>query len=161
MNPELYVNLRNGQQGATLIEALVGMLLMAIVGLGLSYAASRSLLSQRDLNAQNVVISKTREWLLAQGVSSACAGAGAGLPITIGDATTTVAASCGSAPITIAPASQGQQGTGGDDHRENEPADLRVTLGANSVRTSVTASTPDNATTRAMFGGDGKIGVSL
>ena len=134
------------QQGVTLIEALIGVLLMAVIGLGLCYALSRGMLSQRTLNTQNVVISQTRQWLLTSDetvLSSACSGTGSGPTLTIGDASTTLVLSCNSGSIVI----------GADD--------LNVTLSNGSLATSFSVATPSTNETKAMFGGEGVIKVSL
>ncbi|GGP26343.1 hypothetical protein GCM10010971_21620 [Silvimonas amylolytica] len=52
------------QRGATLFEGLIAMLLVAIVGVGLTYVLSRSALSQTTLNAQNTVINQVRTQLM-------------------------------------------------------------------------------------------------
>ncbi|TBU95898.1 type IV pilus modification PilV family protein [Phytopseudomonas dryadis] len=51
------------QRGDILLESLIGMLLMAIVGLGLVYAASRVAVSQKDMNQQSIIVSQMRELL--------------------------------------------------------------------------------------------------
>ncbi|WP_205343137.1 hypothetical protein [Denitrificimonas caeni] len=56
---------KNKQRGDILIEALIGMLLLAIIGLGLVYTISRVSVSQKDMNVHNLVVSKLREKLLA------------------------------------------------------------------------------------------------
>ncbi|UVE17291.1 hypothetical protein NVV93_17180 [Pseudomonas sp. LS44] len=50
-----------------MIEALIGMLLMAIVGLGLVYTSSRVAVSQKDMNLQNLAISQMRDLLQRNG----------------------------------------------------------------------------------------------
>ena len=139
-------NNKRQQRGVTLIEALIGVLLMAVVGLGLCYALSKGMLSQRTLNTQNVVISQTREWLLTSDetvLSSACNGTGSGPTLTIGDASTTLVLSCNSGSVVI-----------GTD-------DLNVTLADGSLATSFSVATPSTNVTKAMFGGQGVIEVSL
>lgn len=145
MKQELCNNARQ-QRGSTLLEALIGVLLMAAIGLGLCYAVSRGMLSQRTLNTQNVVISQTRQWLLTSDetvLSSACSGTGSGPTLTIGDASTTLVLSCNSGSVVI-----------GTD-------DLNVTLASGSLATSFSVATPSTNDTKAMFGGEGVIEVSL
>ncbi|GGP20476.1 PulJ/GspJ family protein [Silvimonas iriomotensis] len=55
------------QRGATLFEGLIAMLLVAIVGVGLTYILSRSALSQTTLNVQNTVINQVRTQLMQSG----------------------------------------------------------------------------------------------
>ena len=56
---------KNKQRGDILIEALIGMLLLAIIGLGLVYIISRVSVSQKDMNLHNLVMSTLREKLQA------------------------------------------------------------------------------------------------
>ena len=56
---------KNKQRGDILIEALIGMLLLAIIGLGLVYIISRVSVSQKDMNLHNLVVSTLREKLQA------------------------------------------------------------------------------------------------
>lgn len=55
------------QRGDILLESLIGIVLMAIVGLGLVYSASRVAVSQKDMNQQNIVVSQMRTLLQQQG----------------------------------------------------------------------------------------------
>ncbi|MBM7062772.1 hypothetical protein JQX08_18825 [Pseudomonas sp. UL073] len=55
------------QRGDVLIEALLGMLLMSIVGLGLVYATSRVAVSQKDMNLQSLAVSQMRDLLQRNG----------------------------------------------------------------------------------------------
>lgn len=56
---------RTQQRGDALIEALIGMLLLAIIGLGLAYSTSRVSVSQKDMNVHNLVVSKLRAQLIS------------------------------------------------------------------------------------------------
>lgn len=51
------------QQGTSLIEAMVSMVLVAIMGLGLAYTSSRTLLTQRYTTTQNLAALQMREKL--------------------------------------------------------------------------------------------------
>lgn len=51
------------QQGFSLVEALVSVLLVAILGLGMAYATSRVLLVQRFSTTQNLAVVQMREYL--------------------------------------------------------------------------------------------------
>lgn len=133
------------QSGSALLEALIGMILMAIVGLGLSYATAKSLHSQRFLNTQNIFVSSVREWLLtADGQKLARACNGSGQPeITIGDQTATLTVTCETQTVVIGTPS------------------LHISINDDSVWTTINLVAPASATTQAMFGGDGRIQVSL
>jgi hypothetical protein len=62
------------QRGSTLFEGLIAMLLVGIVGVGLTYVLSRSAISQTTVNAQNQVINQIRSQLTssAGGVRNLC-----------------------------------------------------------------------------------------
>ena len=51
------------QRGTSLIEAMVSMLLVAAMGLGLAYASSRTMLTQRYTTTQNLAAIQMREKL--------------------------------------------------------------------------------------------------
>lgn len=55
--------LRKRQRGDVLLESLIGILLMSIVGLGITYASSRAAVSQRDMKLQNIVVNQMRNLL--------------------------------------------------------------------------------------------------
>lgn len=73
---------RRAQRGDALLEALVGILLLAILGLGLSHAAARMLAAQRYAAAHGIVVAQMRNALETNGVQDLCSGAAtATLPI--------------------------------------------------------------------------------
>lgn len=51
------------QQGDALFEALIGFMLLMVLGLGLSYAAARAMNSQRYASTQNIALNQMRDWL--------------------------------------------------------------------------------------------------
>lgn len=55
------------ERGDILMESLIGIVLMSIIGLGISYASSRASTSQRDMKLQNVVVSQMRNLLALNG----------------------------------------------------------------------------------------------
>jgi len=55
------------QRGDILVESLVGILLMMIIGLGITYVASRAAVSQRDMKLENIVVSQMRTLLEQNG----------------------------------------------------------------------------------------------
>jgi len=87
------------QQGDVLLESLVGILLMALIGLGITYAASRAAVSQRDMKLQNIVVSQMRS-LLEQNGALLCTTNAALLVVSIPTQTNTlpIVATCTSAP---------------------------------------------------------------
>ncbi len=58
-----------------LIEALIGVVLMAIIGMGITYVTSRATVSQRDMQLQELAVNQMRELLLKNrsGVIDICA----------------------------------------------------------------------------------------
>jgi len=54
---------RNRQQGSSLIESLITMLLLTVLGLGLTYVSSRMLAEQRYTSTQSLSIIHMREYL--------------------------------------------------------------------------------------------------
>ena len=60
------------QGGDALIEALIGIILLAVIGLGLTYALSKSVLVQRSTNAQGIVVNEMREHVKTVGVHKLC-----------------------------------------------------------------------------------------
>ncbi|MPQ66817.1 MULTISPECIES: hypothetical protein [unclassified Pseudomonas] len=91
------------QRGDILIEALVGILLMAIIGLGITYIASRAAVSQRDMKLENIVVSQMRS-LLEQNGALLCTTNAALLVVSLPTQTTTqpIVATCTSpAAVTV------------------------------------------------------------
>ncbi|KFE43900.1 hypothetical protein [Pseudomonas syringae] len=60
---------KRGQHGDILFESLIGILLMSIIGLGISYATSRAAVSQRDMKLQGIVVAQMRNLLALNGNS--------------------------------------------------------------------------------------------
>lgn len=54
-------------RGDILIESVIGLLLMAIVGLGITYVSSRAVVSQRDMTLQNIAVNQMRDLLAMYG----------------------------------------------------------------------------------------------
>ena len=63
---------RRAQRGDALLEALVGILLLALLGLGLSHAAARMLAAQRYAAAHGIVVAQMRNALETQGIAKLC-----------------------------------------------------------------------------------------
>ena len=61
------------QKGMTLIEALVAAVLLGVIFLGLTYALSRAIVSQRYTETQSLWLQETRENLQGVGVERICA----------------------------------------------------------------------------------------
>ncbi|SEI02042.1 type IV pilus modification PilV family protein [Pseudomonas asplenii] len=87
------------QRGDVLLESLIGILLMSIIGLGITYASSRAAVSQRDMKLQNIVVNQMRS-LLEQNGALLCSSKAALLVVSIPTQTDTVpiTATCTSAP---------------------------------------------------------------
>ncbi|AYC31434.1 hypothetical protein D3880_03080 [Pseudomonas cavernae] len=53
-----------------MIEALIGMLLVAVIGLGLVYTSSRVAVSHKDMNLQSLAVAQLRDLLQRNGSGS-------------------------------------------------------------------------------------------
>ncbi|WP_273821513.1 hypothetical protein [Pseudomonas asplenii] len=91
--------LRRHQRGDVLLESLIGILLMATIGLGITYASSRAAISQRDMKLQNIVVNQMRS-LLEQNGALLCSSKASLLVVSIPSQTDTVpiTATCTNAP---------------------------------------------------------------
>ena len=137
---------RRAQRGDALLEALVGILLLALLGLGLSHAAARMLAAQRYAAAHGIVVAQMRNALETNGVQDLCSGAAtATLPIVdrktgeqIFSAITLPAPECSRDTVTITPPAG---------------STLPATT-VDSVVTRMTLSTPDDesSSARALLG---------
>lgn len=158
MKPGTCINSPASQRGDALIEAMVGVVLTAIIGLGLSYTASRAVKSQRYLNTQNAVISQMRESLASTHLplSAICdTGSVPSLDVAGNAITTTAVCSKGTVSVGVG-TSSGHSHEGGAGK-----TGLTLTLPASSVVTSLTVESSANETNAALVGGDGKMAVSL
>lgn len=133
-----------GQRGDALLDSLVGVVLASIVGIGLSYTASRLLVSQRFVASQNAALSQMSYLLASSGVPTLCAGTGTA-NIQVGPTLLALhTPTCVHAPVTVALASGSQS----------------VTLPAGVV-TSMSLATPtSNTDAIALFGGNGVLIIS-
>jgi len=150
----------HGQRGDAILEALFGIVLMSIIGLGLGFASARATLSQRYLNTQNIVISDMREQLISSGsMLSLCNTPQSA--VQVGNSSTALNLDCqtntaGGASSVSVSVILGNAGDG-DGHGRR----LEAVVPAGTVVTMLTLSTPANSTNQALFGGDGKIEVKL
>ena len=58
------------QRGDLLIESLIGLVLMAIVGMGVVYVTSKMSVAQKDMNLQGIAINQLRAYLVSNGNGS-------------------------------------------------------------------------------------------
>lgn len=89
------------QRGDMLLEALISILLLGVLGLGLSYAGARVLVQQRFANTQDLALSQMRASLESQGLQALCAGTAEPLPLQIGTAQLTPTLSCTKKSVTV------------------------------------------------------------
>lgn len=98
--------IKRKQQGDALLEALVGMLLIAVLGLGLAYAAGRAMNAQRFAATHGIVLSEMRLAMERTGIKTLCAGSGFTINPTLPDGTNpinlTIPAPTNCTPETIA-----------------------------------------------------------
>lgn len=57
------------QRGDFLIESLIGLLLMAIIGMGVVFVTSRMSVSQKDMRMQEIAVNQMRAELLKHGTN--------------------------------------------------------------------------------------------
>ncbi|CAN5279726.1 hypothetical protein BH10PSE18_BH10PSE18_13600 [soil metagenome] len=134
---------RRTQRGDAMLEALIAMVLLGTIGLGLSYAAARTLNSQRYLNTQNVAVTQMRQALQQIGVTALCADASTPSAV-IANQTFVLDRSCQSVSVTVmASLPDG-----------SNPITLRGTA---TPVTTLSLSTPSTTASQALFGGDGRI----
>lgn len=94
------------QRGDILMESLIGVVLMSIIGLGVTYATSRVLVSQRDMNVQNLAVAQMRN-LLQQYGTTLCGGqpnnakAVLNLPAALSDSALSLDVTCSAAPTVV------------------------------------------------------------
>lgn len=132
---------RRTQAGDAILEALIGVLLMAIVGLGLAYTSARSINSQRTLNAQNIAIGEVRQQL--QLTADPCDDET--LEFTLASRPVAFTPDCTTETLRLSFSI-------GDELTDSELEDVRTlrSLGSSS-----------SDTTRELFGGDGVVVISL
>lgn len=134
---------RRTQRGDAMLEALIAIVLLGTIGLGLSYAAARTLNSQRYLNTQNAAVTQMRQALQQTGVTTLCAAA-VGPSTTIANQTFVLDRDCQSTAVDVtAMLPDG-----------SEPIGLSSTV---TPVTTMGLSTPSTTASRALFGGDGRI----
>lgn len=90
---------RRQQRGEMLLEALVGMVLLGVLGLGLSYATARILAQQRYANTQDLALGQMRFALESQGLQALCGGAVG--PLQIGAAQLTPTLQCQTQSVSV------------------------------------------------------------
>lgn len=87
------------QRGDILLESLIGIVLMAIVGLGLVHSAAKVAVSQKDMNEQNILVSQMRALLQERG-QRLCSGSVPSIRVPP-DKTVALVASCSNAPAMV------------------------------------------------------------
>ncbi|MDQ9092141.1 prepilin-type N-terminal cleavage/methylation domain-containing protein [Pseudoalteromonas haloplanktis] len=125
---------RTYQRGISLIEAMVAMLILAVLFLGIAQVLARGLVSQRYMNTQNLALLEMRERLQQSSETNLCTSPGS--LNWVGSVSLT--ASCNESEVTIS--------AGG----------ISVPVTAYSI----TLSTTENDTSTELFGGDGVIRIS-
>ncbi|WP_426143375.1 type IV pilus modification PilV family protein [Pseudomonas sp. DWP3-1-2] len=77
------------QRGDILLESLIGILLMSIIGLGISFTSSRAVVAQRDMKLQGIAVAQMRNLLALHG-NTLCTTNAALAVITLPTQTTTI-----------------------------------------------------------------------
>jgi Tfp pilus assembly protein PilV len=92
------------QNGIALWEALISVILMAILGMGLVYALTRTAVAQKNMNAQNLLVSKVRSTIQQSnsGLSSLCPSSGTNSnTVSVGINNATVTKSCQMTTVSV------------------------------------------------------------
>lgn len=122
------------QRGVSLIEAMVAMLILAILFLGIAQVLARGLVSQRYMNTQNLAVLEMRERLQQNNEANLCSNPGN--LSWLGNVE--LAINCNKSEVIISVDS------------------ISMPITANSI----TLFTTENKNSRELFGGDGVIRVS-
>ena len=125
------------------MESLVGVVLMSIIGLGVTYATSRVLVSQRDMNMQNLAVIQMRS-LLQQYGSTLCGTNAAKAVLQMPTKTIALTASCTDAPIV-----------------KIQGKDVELNTSQKAALKRVVLSTPNQGDDLALFGGVIKVGDQI
>lgn len=94
------------QRGDVLMESLIGLVLMSVIGLGVTYATSRTLVSQRDMNVQNLAVAQMRNVLQQYGTTLCPGGTNTAkavlnLPTAVSSSTLNLDVTCSAAPTVV------------------------------------------------------------
>ena len=94
------------QRGDILMESLIGLVLMSVIGLGVTYATSRTLVSQRDMNVQNLAVAQMRNVLQQYGTTLCPGGTNTAeavlnLPTAVSSSTLNLDVTCSAAPTVV------------------------------------------------------------
>lgn len=122
------------QRGISLIEAMIAMLILAILFLGIAQVLARGLVSQRYMNTHNLAMLEMRERLQQSNEANICTNPGSLSWV----GSVPLAASCNESEVTIS--------AGG------------IVVPVTGY--SITLSTQENDTSSELFGGDGAIRMS-
>lgn len=129
------------QRGISLIEALIAVLLLAVLFAGITFVLSRGMVSQRYSATQSLAIMEMRNALQQEdnGISEVCSGAST---VSLGSwaDSENISSSCNSREITI-----------------NIPGFERMV----TVQTISSFETTSNSTTQDLFGDDGIIRIEI
>lgn len=141
------------QRGDALLEALIGMVLMSVIGLGLSFSLARTFSAQRYTTVQNIAIIQMKNMLSTSGLSSTyCSSAPSSQPL-ISVHLDPTAATTTNIPMTVScsPASNIVVGvTGNTAFNKSISAITRV-----GISTSA-----NNAIAQKFLGGDGVVSLN-
>lgn len=139
----------NYQRGDALLEALIGILLMSVIGLGLSFALARTFNAQRYISTQNIAIMQMRNLLSRSNLSQTSCSSSQSISVYLNSSASTAT----NIPVTIScsPPSNivvGITGNSGFDKTVNAITRIAVSTPAN------------NAVAKSFFGGDGIVSLT-
>ena len=134
------------QYGDMLLEALIGVVLLGLLGLGLTYAASRVLVEQRYANTQDSVLRLMRTTLETQGVAALCAAGSVQLQVATGEqpVNVTPTVTCSNHAVTVL----------------TPPGLPSIDAPINTVVTEMRFATPENDVQATQLLGEGSLVIS-
>ena len=137
------------QCGDALLEALIGILLMSVIGLGLSFALARTFNTQRYISTQNIAILQMKNLLPTSSISQTSCASSQTIHVYLNPnvQTTTdvpVAITCSSASNIVVGI------TGNTSFNETISAITRIAV----------ATPANNANAKSLFGGDGIVSLT-
>lgn len=138
MKQERCTDTRRFQRGDALLEALIGILLLAILGLGLSHSAARMLSSQRYAATHSIVVAQMRNAVQTLGLEHLCSNS----------STISITTVQGGEVNVVLPAAQCEKHD--VEISADDPA-LSVTLPQAAI-TRMAFSTPDSGSARELLG---------
>ncbi|WP_211468202.1 PulJ/GspJ family protein [Collimonas silvisoli] len=145
------------QRGDALLEGLIAILLMAIIGLGMTYVLARAANSQKNLNVQNLTVGQIQATLQNAGVAAGCPASGSAtstVQITLTSSSHAAGASDSHANNHAAGKSDSQAASLSESIQK-ECSITAVTASANGIqKTAMVPTVQFSTTSQSLYGND-------